>query len=89
MIDDIYRQIFDGWWFIKQNVTHHDASSFSRNFNLSSRNLGEKNEQGGFHFIFRSKILWSKLPHKRVAPENEMTAGNLYNKYPLLFEMCL
>ena len=29
---------------------------FSRNFFLYSRNFGEKNEQGGFHFTFRSKF---------------------------------
>ena len=53
-----------------------------RNLNtFHSRNFGEKNVQGGFHFTFRCKILWSKLPHKRVAPENEISAGNSYNTY--------
>ena len=51
-----------------------------RNLNtFHSRNFGEKNVQGGFHFTFRCKILWSKLPHKRVAPENEMVANFPYN----------
>ena len=52
---------------------------FSELFLRHSRNFGEKNEQGGFHFIFRSKFLWSKLPHKRVAPENEISEQNPYN----------
>ena len=41
--------------------------------------LGKINVQGGFHFTFRCKILWSKLPHKRVAPENKMVAHFPYN----------
>ena len=75
-------------WFLIDLIhqTHHDASSFFTQLfgtlsKFDSRNFGEKNEQRGFHFIFRSKILWSKLPHKRVAPENEMIAGNPYNNW--------
>ena len=62
----------------------HPWRSTFRNLNtFHSRNFGEKNVQGGFHFTFRCKILWSKLPHKRVAPENEMVDSFPYNKHLL------
>jgi len=77
-----YRSIVD-WWLttftMMQSVVTRQLFHATLS-NLYSRNFGEKKEQGGFHFTFRSKILWSKLPHKRVAPENEMIALFPYNR---------
>ena len=75
-----------GRFFTFQIDKHFSRNFFSRNFD--SRNFGEKNEQGGFHFTFRSKFWagWAAPGRQQnlggtAAPENEMVAVNPYNTW--------
>ena len=71
-----------GRFFTFQIDKHFSRNFFSRNFD--SRNFGEKNEQGGFHFTFRSKF-WAEwaAPGRQQnlcrtgAPENEISELDL------------
>ena len=55
MIDDIYRQIFDGWWFIKQNVIM-TRQVFHATLTFHHATSGKKMSKGDFILFSGAKF---------------------------------